>query len=48
LATADSLRRRFERPWPEAQEIDLESAVFLFHMSGMQPESSGQRELRVL
>ena len=28
-------------------EIDLESAAFLFHMGGMQPESSGQRELRV-
>jgi hypothetical protein len=28
--------------------IYLESAAFLFHMSAMQPESSGQRELRVL
>jgi hypothetical protein len=28
-------------------EFDLESAAFLFHMGGMQPESSGQRELRV-
>jgi hypothetical protein len=39
--------RRFGllRPWDN--EFDLESAVFLFHMSGMQPESSGQRELRV-
>jgi hypothetical protein len=27
--------------------IYLESAAFLFHMSRMQPESSGQRELRV-
>ena len=27
--------------------IRLESAAFLFHMGGMQPESSGQRELRV-
>jgi hypothetical protein len=27
--------------------IHLESAAFVFHMSAMQPESSGQRELRV-
>jgi len=32
---------------PEADKFDLESAVLMFHMSGMQPESSGQRELRV-
>jgi hypothetical protein len=27
--------------------IYLESAVFVFHISGTNPESSGQRELRV-
>jgi hypothetical protein len=34
-------------PGGRLKKIDLESAAFLFHMSGMQPESSGQRELRV-
>lgn len=29
------------------RKISLESAVFMFHMSGTNPESSGQRELRV-
>jgi hypothetical protein len=28
--------------------IHLESAVLVFHMSGVNPESSGLRELRVL
>jgi hypothetical protein len=29
-------------------KINLESAVFLFHMSGVKPESSGSSEPRVL
>jgi hypothetical protein len=47
LAAFARLPRRFSRASSDGLKIDLESAAFLFHMSGMQPESSGQRELRV-
>jgi hypothetical protein len=48
LAAAVRYSQAFRAAPAVDSEFDLESAVFVFHMSGMQPESSGQRELRVL
>ena len=42
-----SLCTRFQRHKDGRPKIYLESAVFMFHISGTNPESSGQRELRV-
>jgi hypothetical protein len=43
LSLCTPFQRRGARRW----KIYLETAVFVFHISGTNPESSGQRELRV-
>jgi hypothetical protein len=44
----EGVRVAFPAAPKKKRESDLESAAFMFHMTGVNPESSGLRELRVL